>query len=449
MKWFKETPFSLWAIILGYGMLHIPFLFSGFGEPDGWRNGLAALGWAKGLDYIPSRFPGFPVVELAYGVAAKIFSWESLWIYTNLVTLIITMTGIYFFFEIVRFHKIAQPLLPVLLLFFMPVVFINASSSMDYLWTVTFILISYWALLQKKAMMGGLFLGLAVGARLTTGIFLPAFLIFLVWNPVIFPRNTAIRATWLFVCATLIVSLVAYSPLFWRYHLTFLETLYPPRDFIRSSYYIMQWIFGLPGWLFFLFWAVKKRKGFSQWNWEYYLWGSISASYLVLFLIKPEKVEYLIPMFPFGVLWIARWFKGKALTILICLVLGNNIVSFLMVQPHPKGLKMEWVTKGTAFQKVASYHNYIGDNRFLIQYPYQPDSIVVVGWYEPGVEYLLELPANQTRKNELFKNSINFSHGSGSARRNKTYLAEGPSREKAGDPSLGPIEVIHLPSMLK
>lgn len=55
MKWFKETPFSLWAIILGYGMLHIPFLFSGFGEPDGWRNGSAALCWAKDLGYIPGQ----------------------------------------------------------------------------------------------------------------------------------------------------------------------------------------------------------------------------------------------------------------------------------------------------------------------------------------------------------------------------------------------------------
>ncbi|MBI5602431.1 MAG: hypothetical protein HY879_03675 [Deltaproteobacteria bacterium] len=449
MKWFKKTPFSLWAIILGYGLLNIPFLFSGFGEPDGWRNGLAALGWAQDLGYIPSRFPGFPVVELAYGVAAKLFPWESFWIYTNLVTLFITMIGIYFFFQIAHYHKISQLLTTVLLLFFIPVVFINASSSMDYLWTATFILISYWALLQNKAIIGGLSLGLAIGARLTTGIFLPAFLLFLVWNEKVFTKKTVLRGTLLFVCATLFISLGAYFPLLWRYHLNFLETLYPPRDFIRSGYYVMQWIFGLPGWIFFLFWVFKKRKGFMQWNWEFYLWGFIIAAYLVLFLVKPEKVEYLIPMFPFAVLWIARWLNGKHLTILTCLVIGNNLISFLVFQPGPQGLKMEWVDKGTAFQKYAAYKQYIGDNRFLVRYPYLPNSVVVVGWYEPGIEYFLELPANQTRKNELLKNRIQFSHNSGCAWRKNTYLVEGPSREKEGDPALVNAQVIRLPSMSK
>jgi len=448
MTFLKKPLPILGLIILGYAIIHVPLIFSGFGEPDGWRTGLAALGWGKGLGYEPSRFPGFPVVELTYGVIAEFSPWESLWIYTNLSTLILTLVGIYFYYQIVLYHKISHPLTTVLLLYFIPAVFVNASSSMDYLWTITFILIAYWSLLQKRPTIGGIFLGFSIGARLTTGIFLLPFLLFLVLNPKIFPQKNAIRNIIRFVSSALIISVICYSPLIIKYYLGFLNTLYPHRDFLRSGYYVMQMIFGLPGSICLIVFIVIKRKGLIQWNWELSLWGLIIAAYLILFLVKPEKVEYLMPMFPFAVLWIARWLNRKNITIFTSLVIFNNILSFLVFQPEPEGLKMNWIAKGITYQKYVSYQNYLQDTRFLIQYPYLPDSVVVVAWREAGVGYLLELPFYQARKDELLKNRIVFSHNSGKQWRKNTYLVQGSHREKRGDPSLGNVVIVYPPSTL-
>lgn len=435
-----------WLFISGYCLLHVPFITCGFGEPDAWRNGLVAINFAKNFVYAPARFPGFPVVELTYGVIAKFLPWESLWIFTNLCTLLITLIGIYFYYHIVIYHRISRPLITASLLYFIPVVFVNASSSMDYLWATTFVLISYWALLQKKPIICGLFLGLAIGARMTTGVFLPAFVLFLVWNTEIFPKRTAFRSTMLLVFSTLFVVVICYAPLFLKYHLRFLNILFIPREYIRSGYYNIQWIFGLPGWLCLLILVVRKRKELIQWNWESSLWGTVIGANLVLFLIKPEKVEYLIPMLPFMVLWIARWLNGKELTIFLALVILNNFISFLIVHPTGQGLKVSWVEKGITLQEYRSYQNYIMDTHFLLNYPYLPDTVVVVGWRLPIIKYFLELPPNKSLKEGLSKNRIIFSYVSGNTGRKNTYLVQGSNREERGDPFLGNVVIIYPPS---
>lgn len=443
----KTGQIWLYVFMLIYSLLHIPFLLSGFGEPDAWRNGMVALHFGKGLGYAPARFPGFPVIELTYGLMAKCFSWESLWIYTNLVTLILSLVGIYFFYQIVLYHRISRPLTMVLFLYFVPIVFVNASSSMDYLWTITFILTAYWSLIKRRPIVGGIFLGMAIGTRLTTGIFGLPFLIFLIWNTEIFPPKTAFRSAVLFIFSAVIISAGWYLPLFIQYHFSFISTLFPPRDFIRSGYYILQEILGLPGTIGLLVLMVGKRKGFVKWNWELSLWSTIIIAYSALFLIKPEKVEYLIPMLPFLCLWIARWFNGISVPILASLVVFNNILSFLVVQPTPHGFQMNWTAKGITWQKYISCQNYIQDAKYLIQYPFQPNSLVIAGWRLPGIQYQLELPIHQIRKRELLSNQVIFSYGSDKLQRKKTYLVHGSSREKRINPSQSNVVIIRPPSV--
>lgn len=409
---------------------------------------MVALHFGKGLGYAPARFPGFPVIELTYGFMAKCFPWGSLWIYTNLLTLSLSLVGIYFFYQIVLYHKISSPLTMVLFLYFVPIVFVNATSSMDYLWTITFILMAYWSLLKRRPIVGGIFLGMAIGTRLTTGIFGLPFLIFLIWNPEIFPPKTAFRNAVLFIFFTVIISVGWYLPLFIQYHFSFISTLFPRRDFIRSGYYIMQEILGLPGTIGLLVLMVGKKKGFVKWNWELSLWSTIIIAYSALFLVKPEKVEYLIPMLPFLGLWIARWFNGKYMPILASLVVFNNILSFLVIQPTPEGFQMNWTAKGITWQKYIFSQNYIQDTKYLIQYPFQPNSMVIAGWRLPGIQYQLELPTYQIRKGELLSSQIIFSYGSGNVQRQNTYLVQGSSREKKIDPSQSNVLIIYPPSLL-
>ncbi|MBI5605852.1 MAG: hypothetical protein HY879_21165 [Deltaproteobacteria bacterium] len=415
---------SLSVLIFLYLLFHLPFLGIGFGEPDAWRNGLNALKIGEGLGYSPNRIPGFPVVELAFGFLAMVVSPERLWVYTNLSTLLIALWGMTTFFKIARFHNISQPIVPVLLLYFIPVIFINAASSMDNLWAMTFLLIAYWLILQVKPNRAVLFFILAIGSRLTSAIFLFPFLIGLVWNQQVFPKKEAMRTTVL-----LIVSVIAMAAIYLFLNLEFLgllkENVVIPRDYFRSGYYFMQQVFGLPGTLFLATMIVWQWKKIPSWNWEWSFLAMTAGIFGLLFLYRPEKPAYLIPVFPFFVLFISRWLKGNLSYILTGLIILNNIISFMVVQNTPQGLTLSWMSKGITWESFQRSEQYVKDADFLIRFPYPQETKVETGWRHPVVLYLLKLPAYQERKKELAKNGIVFPENLGKENKRHTYWVFG------------------------
>lgn len=148
-----------------------------------------ALNIARGFGYSPTRIPGNPVEHLSFGFLAIWVPAETLWIYTNLLTLLISLVGMYIYYNIAQFHEIPHPFIAVLLLYFIPVIFINTASSMDYVWAMTFLLTAYWFLLHVKPFWATLFFALAIGSRLTSAFFLFPFLIYMIWNSEVFPKK--------------------------------------------------------------------------------------------------------------------------------------------------------------------------------------------------------------------------------------------------------------------
>lgn len=418
------------AVILLYILIHLPFVGIGFGEPDGWRNGLAALNFGKGLGYEPSRVPGFPVVELSFGLVAKWVPAEQLWIYTNLLTLLISLVGMIIYFNIARFHRISRPWLPVLLLYFLPVIFINTAFSMDNLWALTFILAAYWFLLQVKPLRATVCFGLAIGCRLTSALTLFPFLLCMVWNPRLFPKREAIRSTVFLLLSVLILALMYllinrnfFGPFNAFAYLN--ENFIIPRDYFRSGYYVLQEVFGLPGTLFLVGMIVWHWKKFPDFNWESSFLILVACLYGLLFLYRPEKPAYLIPVLPFLLLWISRWLTGSLSYMLTGLIILNNIISIGVIDPTPEGLSFNKIDKGISWKLYQRYQRYSRDADYLIRFPYLPDSEVQMGYRHPGVVFFLELPTYQKRKGELINNRIIFPEHLGVEKKNNTYWVFG------------------------
>jgi hypothetical protein len=420
----------LMAMIIIYALIHIPFIGIGFGEPDAWRNGLAALNIGQGYGYAPNRVPGFPVVELCFGFLAKWVPAETLWIYTNGLTLLISLAGIYFFFKIAQYHKTPHPLIPVLALYFIPVIFINTAFSMDNLWAMTFILIAYWCLLKVRPFWAGLFFALAIGSRLTSAIFIFPFLVCLVWNPGVFPKKESLRGTVWLLLSVFVLALIYF---FMNYYLFvnfnpfgyLKENVVISRDYMRSGYYVLQEVFGLPGTLFLIGIAAWHWKKFPPRNWEFWFLILTVLLFLSLFLYRPEKPAYLIPLFPFLFLWISRWLKGIFCYLLTGLIILNNIISFGVVEPTPEGLSLNKIDKGISWKTYQRYQKYRQDVDYLIQFPYLPDTEVELGYRNPGVLFFLELPAYQKRKAELRNNQIAFPDHLGREKKKNTYWVFG------------------------
>ena len=426
IKPLRSCPWGLTVVIIVYALIHLAYIGIGFGEPDAWRNGLAAWEIGQGQGYSPNRFPGFPVVEFSFGGLARLFPPEHLWIYTNSLTLLISLIGMLVYYRILILHQITHPLLTLLGLYGIPVIFVNAASSMDHLWTMTFLLVTYWLLWKGKPALGSVFLALSIGCRISAVLFLIPFSFFLFSNPGMFTRKKAVQGSLCLLSAAVIsllgylyINLIVYPGFY------YFQQLSLPRDYLRSGYYLLQEIFGLPGTLFLLVCFLIRRKDFPPWNWESFMLAMMICLSLVLFVYRPEKAAYWIPVLPFLGIWMSRWLKGVSLYLLTVLIILNNIISFLVVQPSTEGFKIKWLNKGITCEKYHSYEQYSRDADFLIRFPYPPDTEVGTGWRYPGILYLLNLPAYKGRSQQLLNDGIVFPGNLGKEKKKNTYWVFG------------------------
>jgi hypothetical protein len=140
--WFVELdftqPLAFAALSLAFILSRIPWLDKGYGtDPDAWRVALTADYLRDTGQYYPSRLPGYPLHEL---VTAGIGTIREGWVWTNLSTVIISLAGVYIFAALTK--KLELPNRGVLALgfAFAPLLWINSSMTIDYMWALTFLM---------------------------------------------------------------------------------------------------------------------------------------------------------------------------------------------------------------------------------------------------------------------------------------------------------------------
>jgi hypothetical protein len=154
-----------------------PFLNYGYGtDPDAWRvavTGQYLIDYGK---YFPSRLPGNPLHELVLAPLVP-----AGWVATNLATALIALVGVYLFARIVAELRLPSPAVLTVGFAFTPLLFINSVATMDYMWTLTWILGAYYATIRRSPLLAGVLIGLAIGFRLQSFIAgVP--LVYLMWR---------------------------------------------------------------------------------------------------------------------------------------------------------------------------------------------------------------------------------------------------------------------------
>jgi hypothetical protein len=146
------------AIIAAAGL---PVLTAGYGaDPDAWLVASAAGKlWASG-HYTVSRFPGYPLHEI---LSAPLVGLGGCAL-SNAGTLVAALFLAAFWYRISG--KLAKnPLTLFFSLLCAPLVLTNAATTMDYLWSLAFLLAALDAVLDQRVIAGGVFTGLAAGFR--------------------------------------------------------------------------------------------------------------------------------------------------------------------------------------------------------------------------------------------------------------------------------------------
>lgn len=361
----------------------VPFLGYGFGNnPDSWRVADTARRIALSGNYSYSRPPGHPFQELFYSLM-----WEASPTRFNVITALFSVGVFIFFYLSLAKLNCKKSLLGALTLVFIPVVYINSTNSMDFIWALFFILGSFYFALDHKLALAGIFLGLAIGCRITSAAMLiPIGLI------VYYQNTSRVKSILTFLVWTIILGLAIYIPVIYSYKfnfLTFAENGYPSYLSIIKKLSLNVW--GIPGSLAIIisvvFFGVRYREINNLLRArDPIILASISAIviYLLMYLRLPVLSAYLIPLLPFVILLMdklfdTQWFIG------ICVIL--ILSSFFLTLNNNRQIKLA----GPIFQDRQSRNELLlFSNRVLDKASrLSKNSIIVSGAYLPMLEWQL------------------------------------------------------------
>jgi hypothetical protein len=332
---------QLWIVAAVALISRLPFLGAGYGvEEDSW--GIAVAMHNTVTTGVPeaSRLPGHPVHELFLALV-----WAAggrFWAF-NLASAVAGAVGVFFFGLILKRLSFRHYILAALGFAFVPVIYIAGTYTIDYAWTITFVLASYHALINDRLWLSGILLGLAIGCRITTAAMLLPFAIHL-WE------SDSFRAWFMRVFrvgfGAGLVGILCYIPVVIVYGAGFFtysdQFPYPPWS--KIFYKGTIGVFGLIGFiaiiLFALYILLKRNKKKDELYEQplhdkvSYSWLSVIVLYILAYFGLPQKSAYLIPLVPFVLLLFTRHLGTNQFRIFsVCIIASPFFFSINLTDP--------------------------------------------------------------------------------------------------------------------
>ncbi|MGZ6539719.1 MAG: hypothetical protein ACXVEB_15195, partial [Bacteroidia bacterium] len=328
----KYLPFIILFFIVFISRL--PFLLAGYGvEEDSWGIALAAFHTKVSGVYEPSRFPGHPVQELIYSAL-----WGNGPVVFNGLCAFFSAIAAVSFSLILKHLNFKHFFIAATAFAFVPVFYISSTYTIDFVWTAAFTLISFYFLLKNQFVLVGVFLGLAIGCRITSGALLFPFMI-ICWQKNDLKKNSS-NFLKMIIPMTVIV-ILAFLPLIKQFGFSFFmyydQFPYPP--ITKVIYKMIIGVFGTVGFLAICIckgWVLLNRK--KQNSGALFQNGLdkkiIISSYIivVLFIISyfrlPQKSGYMISILPFVILLFGYFLNSRMFKFLcISLIVSSFICS--------------------------------------------------------------------------------------------------------------------------
>ena len=362
MNFFDKKHFPFITLFLIVFISRIPFLSAGYGvEEDSWGIALAAFHTNLSGIYEPSRFPGHPVQELIY---------SALWGYGpilfNGLCALFSATAVVFFALILKHLQFNHFFIAALAFAFIPVYYISSTYTIDFVWTEAFVLMSLFYLLKDKLIMCGIFLGLALGCRITSGAMLLPFML-IIWQQQNIKQNFTNLLKMVIPMSIIVV--LAFIPLFKQFGFSFFmyydQFPYPPLT--KVLYKMILGVFGFVGVMAIgisIFMVFKNRnKNLSGALFNYNLdIKLILASFVILILYSisyfrlPQKSGYMIAILPFVILLFGNYLTSKQFKFLC--------IAFI-ISPFICSINLTDKLRGSTYSNFAITYNISGQELFF------------------------------------------------------------------------------------
>ncbi len=342
---------------------YLPLVFFGYGsDVDTFRVLDAGRNFIETADYVPSRRPGYRVYEMA------IFGLDRLGgsLLTNLGSVFWAVVGAASFQRICTRHSNRHAELLTLALVLHPVLWYNATVTLDYVWALGMSLAGFDLLEQERFGWAGLALGLAVGCRISS-VIIAAGLFGYAWLR--FPLSR-LRLAGGAALAALLASLAYILPWdFAEWRASFWDVSAGSPElwslWMQAGRFAYKnlYFWGVPAAVFLL--AVPFCTGpgriLARVKDDHLLVGLALLVLLgteALFFRFPIEVEYLLPTLPFWLLLIGRVVPGrKVLSVFLILAVSFSVININLARPDVAGQASSaragiWIEPGYLVQEM-------------------------------------------------------------------------------------------------
>lgn len=393
INWLETRNIVILSIL--FFLSRLPLLNLGFGlDSDAWRVANSAFDLYFNHIYHVSRFPGYPLHEL---INSLVINYG--WIATNSLTVIVSFISVIAFARLLNLLGEKNKGLLVLGYVFLPILWINSANTMDYMWGLAFILLSWLFIIKKRYIYAGLFISFAIGTRITNAVFIIPFLYF-IWS-----NDRNLQNIYKFLLTVSLLSIVLYSPLFFKYGISFFK-YYPGK---LALYIIFARLIGEFGVLTLLFGlallplCLRKIISGSVNNFENkFLLTSIFLIF-VIFIFVPHEPEYLIPAIPFGLILLNRLVSKRLIITFLIISLSYSVIS---VNFNPLNITHSFdISRGEICENIVKRKDTIRFVRKIMNAKVDEQSVIIVGWYLPYITYLHKTDG-KNNKNINYKNIV-------------------------------------------
>jgi hypothetical protein len=387
---------SLALIGLAFILSRLPLINIGFGlDADAWRIAGTAFDLRHHLSYHTSRFPGYPLPELVNSLII-----DHGWLATNSLTMLISLATVIIFVHILRILDFPNKRLLIVTYAFLPILWINSTNTMDYMWSLCFILLTWLFILKRKWMVAGVMFGLAMGSRPHAVVLALPFIY--LCHSISFSKKDTMK----FVVAAIIVALLLFLPLFWTYGLKFFKR-YPARTDLMQIGYMMIRHFGLPAIVMLVIGVSLSLRNLrsivAQHNVADIFIASAVLFAIASFAAMPYHIEYMIIFMPFILMCVYRIFSRPLLIILSMLLISHAFVTIGSFKHlGNRQLKIRLTEQGAVFRNIEARKQQLTFAHNLERAHIDEHSVVVVGPYLPVVAYLNERTSSAEDTKKLY-----------------------------------------------
>jgi hypothetical protein len=370
------------VLALLFVLTRAPMLNLGYGaDSDAWRVAITARWLWAHHEYLPSRLPGYPLHELS---AALLIGGG--WLATNTATMLVSLAGVFLFAAVLKQCAVEPKGLLTLTFAFTPLLWINSTVTMDYLWALTFVLAAYLLLLHRRPALAGVALGLAAGFRLVSLALLGPFLLILLRER---RFGAATRAT----LAALATAGIVFAPVWSRYGTYWFgfadwrptwgevaRTLgVEAGSLLTSGGLALIALLSLP--------ELRRLPRLVRRDGHFAAWLAAVLVVTAVFVRLPLEEAYLIPAVPFAYLAMARLLRRPALVAACAVILAGGFVGIYTA--HPVG----WSDPRAIFYLRPEKGRVLIDRELRVQrmrimaevrrYPLPDNAVITLGYYYP------------------------------------------------------------------